>query len=90
MGWNIQSDKHHKASRMHRVPKLNETELLCNVLMQQKYFDLNETCPQRHIFFLHWVIWPWSLDRKKLKDEEITKPTEETKNEKKKFPLLKV
>ena len=38
---------------MHRVPKLNETELLCNVLMQQKYFDLNETCQQRHIFFLH-------------------------------------
>ena len=30
MGQNIQSVKHYKASRMHHVPKVSETELLFN------------------------------------------------------------
>ena len=41
MGWNIQSVQHGKASRMHHVPKIYETELLGNTLKLQKYFDLN-------------------------------------------------
>ena len=40
MGWNIQSVQHCKVLRMRHAPKINETELLCNILMLQKYFDL--------------------------------------------------
>lgn len=50
IGQNIQSVKHCKASRMHHLPKINETELLCNTLMLKKYFDFNLSCSQIHIF----------------------------------------
>ena len=89
MGWNIQSVKHRKASRMHHVPKIYETELLWNTLMLQKYFDLNYSWSQVHTNFLS-LLEPLDLgafDKKQLKDKEIKKPIEETKNGKKLPPL---
>lgn len=52
--------------------------------MQHKYFDLNQSWSQIHIFFLYLEsLDVGTLDKKWLKDKDIKKPTEETKDEKK-------
>ena len=86
MGQNIQSVKHRKASRMHRDPNINETELLCNTSMLQKYIYFSQICSQMYICLESLDLR--TFDRKRLKNVEIKKPTEETKNEKNILPHL--
>ena len=83
MGQHVQSVKHRKASRMHHVPKIKETDVLCNTLMLQKYL-ISIKVGHKYSFFLYLESLDLgTLDRKWLKDKEIKKPTEETKDEKK-------
>ena len=86
MGQNIQSVKHRKASRMHHDPNINETELLCNTSMLQKYNYFSQTCSQIPICLESLNLR--TFDRKRLKNVEIKKPTKETKNEKNVLPHL--
>ena len=71
---------------MHRDPNINETELLCNTSMSQKYILFSQTCSQIYICLESLNLR--TFDRKRLKNVEIGKPTEETKNEKTILPHL--
>ena len=60
-----------------------ETELLCNTLMLQKFFWFkSKLVTDTHYFLYLESLDLGTLDKKGLKDEEIKKPTEETKNKK--------
>ena len=88
MGQNIPIAKHCKALRMHCAPKINETELLCNTLMLQKNFWFKLKLVTNIHFSLYLKSLDlWTLNRKLPKDEEIKKPTKETKNQKNYLPF---